>query len=153
MSSSSTRIIIQVECFDSDNRNFRTVNGSLQNRHLESLQIQFFQLQDIIMWLRWSICLSFNWFTHFTFPPIMKWYGENKMKEICICEEIFRLNGKNDPNQLSSSSSSDFYNFDDSEYFSDIELGESVSNLSTWSLGWVLRSNWRNIEKIETITF
>ena len=85
----------------------------------------------------------------------MKWYGENKMKELCICEEIFRLNGKNDQNQLSSSSSSD-YNFDDSEYFSDIELGESVSNLSTWSLGWVLSSYWRNIEKIfqsETLVY
>ena len=74
------------------------------------------------------------------------------MKEICICEEIFRLNGKNDQNQLSSSSSSD-YNFDDSEYFSDIELGESVSDLSTWSLGWVLRSNSKNTKKIERITF
>ena len=57
------------------------------------------------------------------------------MKELCICEEIFRLSGKNEHSQISSSSSSDF-SFDDEEYFSDIELGESFSELSNWSLGW-----------------
>ena len=54
------------------------------------------------------------------------------MKELCICEEIFRLNGNNDRSELSSSSD---YSSLEQEYFSDIDFDESFAEVSNWSLG------------------
>ena len=59
------------------------------------------------------------------------------MKELCICEEIFRLNGKNDQNETLSSDYSSF----EQEYYFEIEFDDSFAGVSNWSLGWF--SEWR----------
>ena len=57
------------------------------------------------------------------------------MKELCICEEIFRLNGKNDQNETLSSD----YSSLEEEYYFEIEFDESFAGVSNWSLGLVFR--------------
>ena len=60
------------------------------------------------------------------------------MKELCICEEIFRLNGKNDQNETLSSD----YSSLEQEYYFEIEFDESFAGVSNWSLGWFSESRF-----------